>query len=42
MSEIKSFGMFALKVAVAVAVIAAIQKHGMAIPVVGAYLPKAA
>lgn len=31
--------MFLVEVAVAVAVIAAIQKHGMKIPVVGPYLP---
>lgn len=41
MSELKSFGMLAIKVAAAYAVIAAFQKHVMAVPVVGAYLPKA-
>ncbi len=42
MSDLKSFAMLTVKVAAAVAVIAALQKHVMPIPVIGAYLPKAA
>jgi hypothetical protein len=41
MTDLKSFAVLTLKVAAAYAVIAAFQKHAMAIPVVGAYLPKA-
>lgn len=41
MSEVKSFLMLTAKVAAAYAVLAAFQRHVMAIPVVGAYLPSA-
>lgn len=41
MNDIKSFALMAAKVAVAVAAIAAFQKHVMVIPVIGNYLPKA-
>ena len=41
MSEVKSFAMLVGKVALAYALIAAVQKHVMAVPVVGAYLPSA-
>ena len=41
MNELKSLAVLTLKVAAAYAVIAAVQKHVMPIPVIGAYLPSA-
>lgn len=39
MSEATAFAIFAAKVAIAYAAIAAFQKHVMVLPVVGQYLP---
>lgn len=41
MNQVKSFAMLAVKVALAYAAIAALQKHVMPVPVIGAYLPMA-
>lgn len=41
MNELKSLAMLTAKVALAYAAIAAFQKHVMAVPVIGAYLPMA-
>jgi len=39
MSQVKTAAIFAVEVLVVFAVIYAIQKHGVKVPVVGAYLP---
>ena len=41
MNQVKDFAILLAKVGVAYALIAGFQKHVTAIPVVGAYLPKA-
>lgn len=39
MNQLKSAAIFAAEVLVVFAVVYAVQKHGMKLPIVGAYLP---